>query len=85
MTDKERIEQLETALKNLRQTILEDDTAITDTLWMPESIVTGCTAVDYIDFALDAAPASAAECVCGRSVCSYDPDFGCGIDRSEGA
>jgi len=38
--------------------------------------------------ALTAAPASAAEpvaCGCGRSVCSYDPDFGCGFDRSEGA
>jgi hypothetical protein len=40
------------ALKNLRQTIIEDKIAVTDTLWMPDSIIMGCTAVDYIDLTL---------------------------------
>lgn len=26
---------------------------------------------------------SEVECVCKRAICSYDPDFGCGLDRSK--
>lgn len=42
------------ALRNLKQTILDDNTAICDTLWMSDDILKGCTAVDYIDLTLEA-------------------------------
>jgi len=57
MTDKERIEALEKALLAVRECIMTDEIAITDTLWMPAHIQPGCTAVDYIDIALGPAKA----------------------------
>jgi hypothetical protein len=45
----DRIAELETALRNIRATIVADTVAITDTVWMKEDILKGATVVDYID------------------------------------
>lgn len=49
-------EPVDAILRNIRRAIMEDTTALNDTLWMPEDVFKGGTVIDYIDHALSARP-----------------------------
>lgn len=50
------------ALKNVATAIETDDSgAIADTFWMPDSIIKGCTVVDYIQMAIESNGAVASD------------------------